>query len=164
MGDEFMRYLKISLAGFAAFFCLMYGLQNLANLHAAYGFVALMVGMEGHVAYPDHLGPSVQAPALIWTMLAVIIALEFAAGALAAKGAFDLWLARGASAAEFNASKRFALLGTGLAVVLWFGIFSAIGGAYFQMWQTETGNGALEGAFWYSLQNGLVWLMLRADD
>ena len=104
-----------------------------------------MVGMEGHVAYPDHLGPSVQAPALIWTMLAVIIALEFAAGALAAKGAFDLWLARGASAAEFNASKRFALLGTGL-------------------WQTEAGNGALEGAFWYSLQNGLVWLMLRADD
>lgn len=159
-----MRYLKIGLAVCAAFFCLMYGLQNLVNLQAAYGFVALMAGMEGQMAYPNHLGPAVQAPALIWTMLAVIIALEFAAGALAAKGALDLWLARDASAAEFNASKRFALLGTGLAVILWFGIFSAIGGAYFQMWQTEAGSGALEGAFWYSTQNGLIWLMLRADD
>ncbi len=159
-----MRYLKISLSAFAAFFCLMYGVQNLANLDAAYGFVALMVGMEGHAVYPGHLGPSVQAPALIWTMLAVIITLEFAAGALAAKGAVDLWLVRNARASEFNARKRFALLGTGLAVVLWFGIFSAVGGAYFQMWQTEAGSGALEGAFWYSMQNGLVWLMLRADD
>lgn len=159
-----MRYLKISLAAFAAFFCLMYGLQNLANLDAAYGFVALMAGMEGHAAYPDHLGPAVQAPSLIWTMLALIIALEFAAGALAAKGAFDLWQVRNAPAPEFNTGKRFALLGTGLAVVLWFGIFSAVGGAYFQMWQTEAGSGALEGAFWYSMQNGLVWLMLRAED
>jgi predicted small integral membrane protein len=44
--------------------------------------------------------------------------------------------------------------------LIWFGIFSAIGGAYFQMWQTELGTGALQGAFWYSMQNGLIMLVV----
>ena len=54
--------------------------------------------------------------------------------------------------------------GAGAGVLLWFGLFSALGGAYFQMWQTQLGNAALEGAFWYSAQLALLWLMLRAED
>ncbi len=159
-----MRSLKVALAAFVAFFCLMYAVQNLMNLGAAYSFVALIVGMTGHEAYPAHLGPAFHSPLIIWSMLGLIMLLELLAGALAAKGAFDLWRARRASAEEFNASKNYALLGTGLAVIVWFGIFSAIGGAYFQMWQTEAGSASLEGSFWYSMQNGLVWLMIRARD
>ena len=158
------RLLKISLAAFVAFFCLMYAAQNLVNLQPAYGFVAAMVGMADHVVYPSHLGPSIHSPALVWLMLGIIILLELTAGALAAKGAFDLWRARHASAEVFNEAKQFAVLGAGLAVVIWFGIFSAIGGAYFQMWQTELGTGALQGAFWYSIQNGLVMLIILAPD
>lgn len=159
-----MRSLKIVLAVFTALFCLMYAVQNLFNLQSAYSFVALMVGMEGHQAYPKHFGPAITAPVLIWIMLTIIIVLEILAGLLAAKGSIDLWSARNADAAAFNAAKRYALLGTGLGVVIWFGIFSAIGGAYFQMWQTEVGNGPLTHAAFFSLQMGVLWLIIRADD
>jgi predicted small integral membrane protein len=158
------RLLKVVLAAFVAFFCLIYAVQNIVNLQAAYGFVALMVGMEGQTAYPAHIGPSVHSPVIIWSMLWLIIALESLAGLLAAKGALDLWKARKASADDFNDAKTLALLGCGVGVVIWFGIFSAIGGAYFQMWQTELGAGPLNNATWFSVQMGVIWLLIRATD
>lgn len=158
------RLLKIVLAASVAFFCLMYAVQNIANLQAAYGFVALMVGMEGQAAYPVHVGPSVHSPIIIWSMLWIIIALEILAGLLAGKGAFDLWKARKGSADDFNNAKTFAILGCGLGVVIWFGIFSAVGGAYFQMWQTELGAGPLNSASTFSIQMGVIALLIGATD
>ena len=158
------RLIKVALVASAAAFCLFYALQNIFNLPAAQWFVQYVVTMEGHESYQGHFGPAFGSSAIHAAMLWIIILLELAAGGLAAKGAFDLWRARNGSVAEFNAAKTWALAGTGLAVFIWFGIFSAVGGAYFQMWQTEAGTGALQGAFWYSMQNGLVWLMVRADD
>lgn len=159
-----MRILKILLAASVAFFCLMYAIQNLVNLGPAFGFVQLMVGMEGHAAYPSHFGFAVTSRYVIGAMLGLIILLEITAGLLAAKGAFDMWRARSSSVEVFDASKHYALLGAGMAVLVWFGIFSAVGGAYFQMWQTEAGSVALEGAFWYSVQNGIAFLIIRASD
>lgn len=159
-----IRLLKVLLMVSVAFLCVMYAIQNIVNLQAAYGFVALMVGMEGHDAYAAHFGPAVSSPIVIWLMLWIIIALEFLAGGLAAKGALDLWQARNADATTFNGSKTYAILGCGVAVLLWFGIFSAIGGAYFQMWQTPAGDTALHGSFWYSMQNGLILLIVNAND
>ena len=159
-----IRYFKVSLAAFVALFCLIYALQNLVNLQPAYGFVALMVGMRGHVAYPEHVGPSVHSPIIIWMMLWTIITLELIAGLLAVKGTFDLWTARNKSADDFNNAKKFAILGCGIGVIIWFGIFSAVGGAYFQMWQTEAGKGALDGAFQYAVLMGGVLLLINATD
>lgn len=159
-----MRIFKILLAASVAFFCLMYAIQNLVNLGPAFGFVQLMASMDGHAVYPSHFGFAVNSPYIVGAMLGLIILLEIVAGLLAAKGAFDMWRAREASIEAFDASKHYALLGAGVAVLIWFGIFSAIGGAYFQMWQTEAGSVALEGAFWYSVQNGIAFLIIRASD
>jgi len=159
------RLLKIALAASASVFCLFSTVLSLFNLDPAFGFVQLMVGMEGHEAYPNHFGPAIRSPIIIWLMLIIIIFLEFAAGALAGKGAIDLWKAKNGSSEDFNNAKRYALAGTALAVFIWFGIFSAIGGAYFQMWQTELGAGPLSNSAWFSIQHGILWLILRqADD
>lgn len=158
------RLLKVALVASSSAFCLFYALQNLVNLGAAYGFVQYVTGMIGHEAYPGHFGPAVSSPVLIWAMLVIIIALELAAGIVAGKGAFDLWRVRAADAAGFNAAKTWGLAGCGLAVFIWFGIFSAVGGAYFQMWQTEAGANALQGSFQYAMLNGLVWLIVSRDD
>jgi predicted small integral membrane protein len=158
------RLLKIALAASASVFCLFYAVQNLVNLDPAFGFVQLMVGMEGHEAYPSHFGPAIRSPIIIWLMLTIIIVLELAAGALAGKGAIDMWKARNDSGDDFNSAKKYALAGTALAVFIWFGIFSAIGGAYFQMWQTEAGGSALANATWFSIQLALVWLLISQED
>ena len=159
-----IRTTKIALAVFVALFCLMYAAQNLMNLGAAQGFVGLMTSMTGHEAYPRHFGPPITAAGLVWLMLAIIIALELLAGLLAAKGAIDMWRARKAVASEFNESKRYAILACGVAVIIWYGIFSAIGGAYFQMWQTEAGEGPLMHASTFSIQHGLLLLILALKD
>lgn len=159
-----IRYVKIALAAFAALFCIFYAIQNIANLGPAEWFVGTMSGMEGHAAYPNTFGFAVSSPILIKLMLWIIILLELIAGALAGKGAWDMFSARNAGAAEFNAAKTYALAGTGVAVIVWFGIFGAFGGAFFQMWQNEAGVNALRDAAFFALQHGVVFLMIRSDD
>jgi len=158
------RYIKIALAAFASLFCLFYALQNIANLGPATWFVGTVAGMEGHEAYPNTFGFAVTSPVLVQILLWIIILLELAAGILAGKGAIDLFKARNGSGGDFNAAKTYALAGTGLGVLVWFGIFGAFAGAFFQMWQTEAGGNALEGSFWYSAQMALVWLMISQKD
>ena len=159
-----IRYIKIAMVAAVSVFCLAYALQNVVNLEAAHWFVSYTTSMEGHESYPSHFGPAVTSSAFHWTMLWIIIALEFAAGLLAAKGAFDLFRARNASAEVFNSAKTYGITACGVGILIWFGLFSAIGGAYFQMWQTEAGAGALANATWFSIQLGIVWLLVSQKD
>jgi len=159
-----IRYLKIMLVIFVALLCVTYAAQNVANLDKAYTFVASAAGMQDHAAYPSSFGPAVRTAPLVWAALTVIILGEFAAGLLAAKGVWDLWAARRAPAAGFNAAKTYALLGCGGALLVWFGLFGAIGGAYFQMWQTPLGSASLEGAFQFAAQIGIVMLFVNMAD
>ena len=159
-----IRYVKIALAAFAALFCIFYAIQNMANLGPAEWFVGTMSGMEGHEAYPNTFGFAVTSPILVKLMLWIIILLELAAGVLAGKGAWDLFSSRNGSSDDFNAAKTYALAGTALAVVVWFGIFGAFGGAFFQMWQVEAGVNALRDASFFALQHGVVFLMIRSDE
>jgi predicted small integral membrane protein len=163
-GNNMMRLIKILLAVFVALFCIFYAVQNIVNLQAAHGFVAYVGSMADHAAYPAHLGPPIMAPALTWTMLWIIIALEMGAGLLAAKGAYDMLQARNASADDFNAAKTYAIAGCGVAIIVWFGLFSAIAGPYFQMWQTEAGLNALRDSSLFSIQHGVVLLILTLKD
>lgn len=159
-----MRLIKILLAGFVALFCVFYALQNIVNLQAGHGFVTYVSSMADHAAYPAHFGPPVTVSALTWAMYLIIIALELTAGILAAKGAWDMFGARTATAEAFDASKQFALAGCGVAILVWFGLFGALAGAYFQAWQTEAGLNAVRDAGMFSIQHGLVLLIIAMKD
>ena len=159
-----IRYLKIVLLVFISLFCLMYAAQNISNLDAAYQAVAYVLRMDDHAVYTTAFGPAIHSPALAWLALALIIATELAAGIATAKGCWDLWTARTATAATFNASKTWALVGCGLGLVVWLGFFSVIGGAYFQMWQTQAGALSLGGAFQYLGICAFVLLFVNAPD
>ncbi|NIL93026.1 MAG: DUF2165 family protein [Woeseiaceae bacterium] len=159
-----IRYIKIALAALASLFCIFYAIQNMANLGPAEWFVGTMTAMEGHEAYPNTFGFAVTSPALVKLMLWIIILLELAAGVLAGKGAWDMFGARNGSSEAFNSAKKYALAGTALAVVIWFGIFGAFGGAFFQMWQVEAGLNALRDAAFFSVQHGVAFLIIRSDD
>lgn len=159
-----MRIVKILLAAFAAAFCLTYAIQNIVNLDAAHGFVQYVGSMSDHVAYPNHVGPPVTSSILTWTILWVIIALELSAGLLAAKGAFDMFQSRSESPDDFNRSKSLALLGCGVAMIVWFGLFSGLAGPYLQIWQTEAGLNALRDASLFAIQHGVVLLVIASKD
>lgn len=151
-----IRYIKLLLVLCASLLCLAYAGQNLANLDAAFAAVAYVMGMQDHTVYPASFVPAVESPVLAWTALALVITLELAAGVLAGKGALDMWRARHGDPVAFSASKHFALVGTGVGMVVWLGLFGVVGGAMFQMWQTPVGSGSLVGAFQYFGSMALV--------
>lgn len=159
-----IRHLKIVFVGFISLLCLIYAAQNVANLDACYQAFAYVLGAADHQIYPDSIFPAVQSPAVIWLVLVVVVGLEFIAGLLAAKGAWDLWGARKATAAEFNGAKTYALLGCGVGIVVWLGLFAVFGGALSQMWQTEIGGASMDDAFQFFVACAFIFLIVNAAD
>lgn len=159
-----IRYLKMIFVFFESLLCLFYASNNIVNIQSAYRAVAYSTTRQGQQIYVHSFGPGFGQPWLVWLTLIGIIVLEYAAGLLSAKGLWDLWHKRKATAEAFNASKTFALWGAGTAIVNWFGLFSVVGGAYFQIWQTQAGWTALQGAFYYSILSAMVLLFVNMKD
>lgn len=159
-----IRQLKIIFVLLISLLCLFYAIQNVVNLEACYQAIAYVAGGADHIVYSRSFFPAIQAPALIWIMLIVIVGLEFTAGFVAAKGAWDLWQARAGSADEFNGAKTFALIGCGLGIVIWLGLFGVFGSALFQMWQTQIGGNSMDDAFQFTASCALIFLIIRAAD
>lgn len=159
-----IRYLKVILTASVGLMALLYGLQNIVNIQAAFQVVGTVLSMSDHAYYSSSIGPPIESPVLVWLALALIIGAELAAGLLAIKGAWDLWSSRAAPAPMYNQAKTYALLGCGLGAIVWFGFFGVLGGAYFQMWQTELGAMSLEGAFQYFVSCILILIFVNMPD
>jgi len=159
-----VRNLKIVFVVLVSLMCLFYATQNVLNIDACYQAFAYVLGAVDHQVYPNPVVPVIDSPGLIWLSLAVVVTFEFLAGLFAAKGAWDLWKARKAPAADFNGSKTYALIGCGLGIVVWLGFFAVLGGALFIMWQTDAGRGSLENAFQFFATCALVFLVLNTKD
>lgn len=159
-----LRTMKALFAAAIALLALFYAGQNVANLEACYQSFAYVFSRADHVVYPASFFPAVTHPVLIWAALVLVVGLEFLAGLLAARGAWDLWAARRAPANTFNGAKTYALLGCGVGIVVWLGLFAVFGGALFQMWQTEAGSASLEGAFQFFGACALVYLVIAQPD
>jgi predicted small integral membrane protein len=159
-----IRYLKIVLVALVGLLGLLYFAGNVSNWSAGLGAVAYVVGMQGHEIYVSHIFPSVSHPALVTIAYLIILAGELLVGVLSLKGAWDLWRARHTSSDAFNAAKTYAILGTGMALLVWFGGFIVIGSALFQMWQTQMGSNSFHDAFIFAAMSGLVLLFLTQPD
>lgn len=151
------RYLKIALTLSVGLLALFYVVHNIVNWDSATGAVGYVLSREGHVVYPDSLVPSITSPTVHAVITAIICIGEAAAAILSLLGAWRLWSARNADVVAFAAAKRTAVVGVGLAALVWFFLFAVFGGALYQMWQTEIGAGSLEGAWQFS---GLSFLTL----
>jgi predicted small integral membrane protein len=159
-----IRYLKILLVAFVGLLGLLYFAGNVTNWNAGLGAVAYVVGMQGHEIYASHIFPPFSHPALVTIAYLIILVGEFLVGVLSLKGAWNLWRARHARSDAFNAAKTYAVLGTGMALVVWFGGFIVIGSALFQMWQTQVGSNSFHDAFIFAAMSGLVLLFLIQPD
>jgi predicted small integral membrane protein len=159
-----IRYLKIALVGLVGLLGLFYVAGNIANWSAGVGAVAYVVGMQEHAIYPSHIFPTIGNPALVSIAYLLILLGESLVGVLSLKGAWDLWRVRHANSETFNAAKAYAVLGTGMAVVVWFGGFIVIGSGLLQMWQTQLGSNSFHDAFIFAAMGGLVLLFVSQPD
>lgn len=159
-----IRYIKIILVVFVGLQAWLYLAANIANWNAGLGAVGYVLSMEGNEFYSAQIFPSVRHPVLVSIAFLIILLGEFLVGALSFKGAHDLWKFRKAGPDAFHIAKKYAILGAAMTLVVWFGGFIVIGGALFQMWQSEVGGGSFDGAFVYSVMGGFVLLFLMQRD
>ena len=159
-----LRYLKIMFATLTSLMALIYVTQNMVNAGAAHQAIIYVMSGADHTVYPNSFGPKFDNPTLGWIVVAIIFSLEYAAGLLIAKGTWDMWQARNAEPATFTASKKWAQIGSGVGVFVWFGLFGVIGAAFFQMWQTTVGTGSMNGAFQYFVSCAITLLFLNQPD
>lgn len=159
-----LKWLKILLTCSLGFLCLFYALQNLANLDAVYNVMAAVMGMADHNYYPNTFAFAITQPLLIWLAAALVIAAELTAGLVLLFATWKLFGARHAPAQLFQAEKSWVLVGAGIALLVWFGFFQVIGGAFFQMWQTQLGDASMRGAFIYLASVALVtWFIYQPE-
>lgn len=159
-----IRLLKSFVMLAAALLCIFYATNNVANLNNMYGALAYVLGNQDHAVYPAAFGPAVTFGPLIWVAVVIVLIGEYGAGLLALKGSWDMFRARGKSADEFQNSKSTALVACLVGILTWFGLFMAIGGAYFQMWQTTVGAGSQGDAFRFAAMLGIIFLIVQSRD
>ncbi|MDG5751070.1 DUF2165 domain-containing protein [Qipengyuania sp. XHP0211] len=153
------RYLKTVLVAALGAMALLYVVHNIMNIDQAYGAVGYVLSLGHNEVFSNNILPAIGGAA-VKTLAWVIFVAEIATGVICLLGAWRLWQARGADAAGFEAAKSTAKLGVGLAVIVWFGFFGVIGGAGYQMWQSEVGAGSLADAFKFSVWGLLVLIYL----
>ena len=159
-----IRNLKIILVVFVGLTGIFFVAGNIANWNAGLELVGYVLSMEGHEIYGSHIFPPITNSALVTIAYLIILAGESVVGVLSLKGAWDLWRVRKGNANTFNAAKTFSILGTGMALIVWFGGFIVIGGVLFQMWQTQIGAGSFHDAFRFAAMGGLVLLFVSQTD
>jgi len=160
----YMRNIKIMFVVITSLMALIYVTQNVVNAEAAHQAIMYVMGGADHEVYPDSFGPKFTDLALGWIAVTVIFTLEYAAGFLLAKGAWDMWRARRKDLETFMASKKWAQIGCATGVLVWFGLFGVVGSAFFQMWQTAVGTGSMNGAFQLFVSCTLTLLVISQPD
>lgn len=158
------RYLKMLTCTIIGAMALTYVAHNFANLGAAHDFFIYVTSHQGQEAYPVTLLPVPPGPLVVAAMV-LVFGLELAAGGLLLLGAWRLWQARAADAAEFNAAKRLAKIGLGCAIANWWGLFQVIAVAGYQLWQMPGGIGPDHGSWVYGAMSMmvLIHLSMRED-
>jgi predicted small integral membrane protein len=89
---------------------------------------------------------------------------KLAGGSLCAVGAWKMWSARHASAAEFDESKSYAVLGCVVLLVLFFGGFMYLAANFFGGFRTEFGRASATWAFELGTSVALILLFLNQPE
>jgi predicted small integral membrane protein len=158
-----IRITKIAAALFIGSIGLLFFLDNLFNLEVAYSVVSLIVSGAEQPFYKI-IGPTISSTWLTYLALFTIMGGELAVGAMGFFGAFRMIKERNGSAERFGVAKSTAVFAGVLGMLVWYGFFVVIGEGYFNMWQTETGLGSVEGAFRYGSVCAVLMLYIATQN
>lgn len=148
------RHLKALVALILGAMAILYVIHNIANFDAARAFFTYVTSHADQEAYPVTLLP-VPPPAFVLVAMIIVFALEIAAGSLLIWAGFRMF-ATGQDAPAFEQGVRIAKIGIGCALANWWGLFQALAGAGYQMWQVEAGRDP----FFSSLLFGAMYMLL----
>jgi predicted small integral membrane protein len=157
------RLVKMAMIASTALFALLVTFNNLSDYNSNYQFVRHTLTMD--TTFPGNalMGRAITSPALWAAGYWAIIATEAAVGLTLAFAAAKLAINLRSNAANFNAAKKYAIVGAGLGFLLWFTGFIVVGGEWFLMWQSKGFNGQ-EPAFRFYMTLLAVVIFLTQPD
>lgn len=135
------RCAKTATTALLALFAALVAFNNLSDYGANFAFVRHVLAMDTIFEGSQARWRAIDTPALWHAAYLLIIAMELLTAALLGKGAWGMWRARRASAADFARAKQWAIAGALAGFVLWFAGFMVVGGEWFLMWQSREWNG-----------------------
>src|SRR4051812_44356509 len=157
------RLSKTALVAAIAFLTTLVAFGNITDYETNWAFVRHVLSMD--TIFPDsathyrHItNPAVQTAGYL-----LIIAAELGTAILCWIGALVLLSNLRGSASSFNAAKRWSIAGLTLGFLTWMVGFMAIGGEWFEMWQSTVWNGE-ESAFRFHMTVIAVLIYLVLND
>lgn len=157
------RLVKTAMVTSIALFALLVAFNNLVDYGSNYEFVRHTLSMD--TTFPGNAlkARAITSPA-VWTLgYWAIILTEAAVGGLLAFSAVKLAANLRSSAARFNATKKYAIVGAGLGFLLWFTGFMIVGGEWFAMWQSKEWNGQMAAFRFYMTLLAVVIFLNQPD-
>lgn len=135
------RWVKILCVKAIGIMALLVTFGNCTDYFSNYHFVEHVLKMD--TIFPDSTlhYRSIQQPWLWHTSYIFIIVLEAIMGITCMLGTWQMWINRNQSAAAFHAAKKWAVIGIGIGIFIWFMLFEVFGGEWFAMWQSSIWNG-----------------------
>ncbi|WP_295809669.1 DUF2165 family protein [uncultured Nitratireductor sp.] len=158
------RYAKIAMTLALAAFAFMVTFNNITDYGSNFAFVQHVFSMD--TTFPDNAAMyrAITTPALWHAGYWLIIAGEGLTFVLLLLGGLRMLGARGASAAEFHASKKLMIAGATVGFLVWFFGFMVVGGEWFLMWQSDTWNGQDAAFKFYVAIIGVLIFVNQRDD
>jgi predicted small integral membrane protein len=160
-----LRWSKILFVATNAFFLLLVVFNNLTDYGSNFAFVENVLNMSTTFEGNKAMWRAIESPVIHHLFYATIILWEAAAMVLLGIGSYALFKNRRASAQEFRAAKKFAILGLTVSMLQWYVAFICVGAEWFLMWQSPTWNGQ-DAAMRMFLMMGvcLVYLVMPEDE
>ena len=158
-----LRIIKTLLVFGVAIFYSLVVFNNLTDYGSNYEFVHHVMMMD--TTFPGNQGMwrAINSPALHTAFYLSIIVWEFFTMLLCWWGGVGMTLARNSGTTEFHQSKRVAILGLALGLLMWLVVFLSIGGEWFLMWQSKSWNGQ-DAAFRMFTIIGIVLVIVVQPD
>ncbi len=158
-----LRTAKLLLVLAVALYYTFVVFNNLTDYDSNYQFVRHVLMMDSTLAGNRGMWRALNSPAWHTTFYISLIVWEALTMLLLWWGAWRMRCSLPASAEIFHQSKRIAVAGLTLGMLMWLGAFLTIGGEWFLMWQSRTWNGQ-EAAFRMFTVIGIVLLFLTRPD
>lgn len=153
------RWAKLALlAGIGLYYTLVV-FGNLTDFGTNYEFVSHVLSMDATMSGNHEMWRAITSPSLHIAFYCSIILWEAATAALVWWGLIKLIRVSRQPAPVFNTQKSVAIVALTLSLLMWLVAFIAIGGEWFEMWQSSTWNGQQE-AFRMFVVVGIVLLVL----
>jgi predicted small integral membrane protein len=154
---------KIVMVGSLALFALVVTFDNVADYESNFEFVRHVLSMDTTFPTNALLYRRITSPALWNSAYWLIILGEGSTSATLALAAIFMMRDLRSDGARFNRSKRYVFIGAAVGFLVWFFGFMAIGGEWFQMWQSQAWNGQ-EAAFRFYLTILAVMIFVNQQD